>query len=221
MRSIRSGTRQPTGRDPADGLLDAAEFCFDQIGPAATTMDDIARQAGVSRATLYRTFANREAVVSGVILRAARRYLDRIRPRIVAEPDLGSAVLTFVETTIQTATQDNSIAALFVSDDRLADTGLSTETSVALFELVTEFLRPVFTAHWIDLLPGTSVDDAAEWILRTILSLLTVRGPKRRSRDGLHDYLVHYLLPALVSTGTADSGRTSPAGDNPASDPCA
>lgn len=48
---------------------------------------------------------------------------------------------------------------------------------MALFELVAEFLRPVFAAHWHQLEAGVSVDDAAEWILRIILSLLSVRGP--------------------------------------------
>ena len=69
------------------------------------------------------------------------------------------------------------------------------------FELVTEFLRPVFTAHWAQLRPGVSVDDAAEWILRAILSLLTVSGPRRRSRDGLHAFLQRFLLPAIVREG--------------------
>ena len=60
--------------------------------------------------------------------------------------------------------------------DELAGVGLAEGTSVALFELVAEFLRPVFAAHWHQLEAGVSVDDAAEWILRIILSLLAVRG---------------------------------------------
>ena len=75
--------------------------------------------------------------------------------------------------------------------------------STMLFELVTEFLRPLFATHWNQLAPGVSVDDAAEWILRTVLSLLTVRGPRDRSRDGLRTYLQRLLLPAIVSSQDA------------------
>jgi len=41
--------------------MDAAEACFDKYGIAKTTMDDIAKEAGVSRPTLYRWFPTREA----------------------------------------------------------------------------------------------------------------------------------------------------------------
>ncbi|KKC01599.1 TetR family transcriptional regulator [Mycobacterium intracellulare subsp. chimaera] len=164
-----------------------------------TTMEDIARQAGVSRATVYRYFPSRESVVSGVILRAAERYLDRMRRRIAVHRDLGTAILDFVEVTVRAAHREPTIGLLFGSDEELAGVGLAKGTSVALFELVAEFLRPVFAAHWDQLEPGVSVDDAAEWILRTVLSLLSVRGPRHRSPEGLDAFLRRFLLPALLT----------------------
>lgn len=185
-KSLRWGTAPPTTRDVArDLLLDAAEACLEGKGLPGTTMEDIARQAGVSRATVYRYFPSRESVVSGVILRAAERYLDRMRRRIAVHRDLGTAILDFVEVTVRAAHREPTIGLLFGSDEELAGVGLAKGTSVALFELVAEFLRPVFAAHWDQLEPGVSVDDAAEWILRTVLSLLSVRGPRHRSPEGL------------------------------------
>ena len=63
-------------------MLDAAERCLEVQGLAGTTMEDIARNAGVSRATVYRYFASREAVISGVIIRATEEYLRRMEPRL-------------------------------------------------------------------------------------------------------------------------------------------
>ena len=199
---MRWGTAAPGDADRArDLLLDAAEACFERSGISGTTMDVIAKQARVSRATVYRYFTGRDTVVAGVILRATERYLEKVQPRITSQPDLSGAVLEFVEVTVRAATRDETIGLLFKSDDQLAGVGLAKGTSVALFELVTEFLRPVFAAHWAQLRPGVSVDDAAEWILRAILSLLTVSGPRRRSRDGLHAFLQRFLLPAIVREG--------------------
>lgn len=196
---MRWGTASPADPGTArDRLLDAAEACFERGGIGAATMEDIAKQAHVSRATVYRYFAGRDAVVSGVILRATERYLEKIRPRIVNQPDLGGAVLVFVEVTIRAATRDETIGLLFKSDDHLAGVGFAENTSADLFEMVTEFLRPVFTSCWDQVRPGVSVDEASEWILRTILSLLTVRGPRDRSRDGQHALLERFLLPAIV-----------------------
>ncbi|WP_407675252.1 TetR/AcrR family transcriptional regulator [Nocardia puris] len=93
---MRRRARTTALRDTTDALLDAAEFCFEEIGLSATTMEDIARQAGVSRATVYRHFANRESVVSGVILRTASRYLGRIRGPLAGQPDLVPRQATLV-----------------------------------------------------------------------------------------------------------------------------
>lgn len=168
-------------------------------GVVGTTMEDIGRTAGVSRATVYRYFPSREAVMSGVIIRAAERYLDRISPRIAAHADLGSALVDFVEYTVEAARREEIIGLLFGSDEELAGVGLAAGTSTSLFEIVTEFLRPIFTRHWSCVEPGVSVDDAAEWVVRTILSLLTVRGPRERSRDGLRAFLSRFLLPAILA----------------------
>ncbi|MGD9705795.1 MAG: TetR/AcrR family transcriptional regulator, partial [Acidimicrobiia bacterium] len=144
--SMRWGTAAPGDADTArDLLLDAAEACFERSGISGTTMDDIAKQARVSRATVYRYFTGRDTVVAGVILRATERYLEKVQPRITSQPDLSGAVLEFVEVTVRAATRDETIGLLFKSDDQLAGVGLARGTSVALFELVTEFLRPVFT----------------------------------------------------------------------------
>lgn len=200
-KSLRWGAAAPPNRDSArDRLLDAAERCLEDCGLVGTTMDDIGRTAGVSRATVYRYFPNREAVMSDVIIRAADRYLDRINPRISDHADLGSALVDFVEHTVEAARREQIIGLLFGSDQELAGVGLAEGTSTSLFELVTEFLRPIFRRHWSSVEPGVSVDDAAEWILRTILSLLTVRGPRDRSRDGLRAFLTRFLLPAILAS---------------------
>ncbi|WP_253847169.1 TetR/AcrR family transcriptional regulator [Mycobacterium gordonae] len=169
-------------------------------GLAGTTMEDIARQAAVSRATVYRYFVNRESVVSGVILRSAERYLRRVSPRIAAHTDLGSAIIDFVELTVRAAHREPIIGLLFGSDHELAGVGLAKGASMTLFEIVAEFLRPVFAARWDQLEPGVSVDDAAEWILRSIHSLFSVRGPRHRSPKALHTFLRRFLLPALLTS---------------------
>lgn len=209
-KSLRWGLAPPATRAVArDFLLDAAEVCLEETGLAGTTMEGIARRAGVSRATVYRYFSSREFVVSGVILRAAERYLQRISRRITEHTDLGAAIVDFVDVTVRAAQREPTIGLLFGSDDELAGVGLAEGTSVALFDLVAEFLRPVFAAHWDQLEPGVSVDDAAEWILRTILSLISVRGPRHRSPEGLEAFLRRFLLPALLTNAPSGADATN------------
>ena len=51
--------------DPAEvRVLDAAKLCCERWGLAKVTIDDIATEAGVSRATLYRLFPGGKDVLS-------------------------------------------------------------------------------------------------------------------------------------------------------------
>lgn len=47
-------------------IMDAARACFLQFGYAKTSMDDIAKRAGISRPLLYRAFKNKEAIFAAV-----------------------------------------------------------------------------------------------------------------------------------------------------------
>src|SRR5215468_8592317 len=70
---------EPTGDsdDVAERLLDAAHDQFCRMGIRRSTMEDVARRAGVSRITAYRRFATKDALVEQVVRREFRRYFDQ------------------------------------------------------------------------------------------------------------------------------------------------
>ena len=47
-------------------ILDAAKTCFLKFGYGKTSLDDIARESGLSRPLLYRKFANKEAIFAAL-----------------------------------------------------------------------------------------------------------------------------------------------------------
>lgn len=53
-------------RQRRDHILDAAERCFVRSGFHRSTMQDVAAEAGMSAGNLYRYFASKEAIVSGL-----------------------------------------------------------------------------------------------------------------------------------------------------------
>lgn len=65
-------------------ILDAAVGVLSEFGFRKTSMEDVARRAGVSRVTLYRRFADKDALVHAVILREAKRSLAAIVTEIDA-----------------------------------------------------------------------------------------------------------------------------------------
>src|SRR6476469_4589015 len=59
-------------------ILDATMTCLTRFGVAKTTIDDVAREAGCSRATVYRYFANRNALVVAAVDRELAVLTDAI-----------------------------------------------------------------------------------------------------------------------------------------------
>ncbi|AXB41332.1 TetR/AcrR family transcriptional regulator [Amycolatopsis albispora] len=78
-------------------ILDAAYAQFARTGIQRSTMEDVARRAGVSRITVYRRFAGKDVLVEHVVRREFRRYFDRFLADIErAETVADRVVLGFV-----------------------------------------------------------------------------------------------------------------------------
>nr|WP_242613266.1 TetR/AcrR family transcriptional regulator [Herbihabitans rhizosphaerae] len=67
-------------------VLDAAAELFAANGPESVTMDDIARAAGVGRATLYRRYPDRSAIAVALLDEHERVLQEKL---IRGEPPLG------------------------------------------------------------------------------------------------------------------------------------
>ena len=62
--------RHNTGSDqPSDGYLDAARECILDVGWRRTTLTEVARRAGVSRMTIYRTWSDMGSLLGDLMTR--------------------------------------------------------------------------------------------------------------------------------------------------------
>lgn len=68
-----TSSESSTGR-----ILDAARDLFEDVGIRRTTLEDIARRAGVDRVTVYRRLGSKSDVVVAVSNREARRAFDEV-----------------------------------------------------------------------------------------------------------------------------------------------
>lgn len=71
-----SGTKTKQERDVVrERILDAALAEFSAHGLRRTGMEDLAKRAGVGRATVYRRFSDKDELVRAVILRETQRFI--------------------------------------------------------------------------------------------------------------------------------------------------
>src|SRR6266566_2207368 len=89
QQSQGASTHEPeAGRREARAqrILDAASTLILRYGYHKTTIDDIARQAGVGKGTLYLHWNTREALFAALILREKVAMAEDIKQRIACDP---------------------------------------------------------------------------------------------------------------------------------------
>ena len=93
--SQSAGSRAEADSPKRQAILTAAGELFMQQGYGATSMDAIARAAGVSKATLYAHFASKDALFATIINEACRQNMA-VADLLPAGGDDPAAVLTIL-----------------------------------------------------------------------------------------------------------------------------
>lgn len=87
MRGLLERVRAGEDRDgTVRQILEAAVATFENLGIRRATMDDIARAAGLGRATVYRRFPQKGDLVRAALLFELRRFLAELDRRIAGAP---------------------------------------------------------------------------------------------------------------------------------------
>lgn len=184
-----------------DVIVDAAEDCISLVGARRMTIDDVAVGAGVSRATVYRRLGNRDRVVLAVLVRITERHLARLRPRLLAQPDVAAALGLLVRATVHAARRDD-LRLMFASEERGA-TGAPLPGALA--PLAARFGGVV--AELAEQFPNqlrTDIDEgeAGDWLLRAVLSLATIEAEPPRAPLATDRWVRRFVLPALLAAPT-------------------
>lgn len=107
--------------EAATSVLDAAYEQFCRTGLQRSTMEDVARRAGVSRITVYRRFTTKDALIEQVVRRELRRYFDKFLIDIEqAKTAADRVVLGFTSSLRATLTHPLIGSLMAVEPDALA-----------------------------------------------------------------------------------------------------
>lgn len=104
------------GDPSARRTLDAARAAFDDAGVRATTMEDVARRAGLGRATVYRKFATKDALVEAVMLDDLRSYLQRLEQVMDAAGPLAEQVVEGYVATLRWVREESLLRVVVERD---------------------------------------------------------------------------------------------------------
>jgi AcrR family transcriptional regulator len=123
-------------------ILAAAETVIARYGVSKTTMDDIGRQAGVSRPTVYRYFGDRDNLLGALIERRARLLFDRAREYIFRFESFPEQLVEGLLYLIDHGRRD-PIVGILVAPEHLGVTTPVVNGSALAAELTAEMWEPV------------------------------------------------------------------------------
>ncbi|WP_447948749.1 TetR/AcrR family transcriptional regulator [Microbacterium maritypicum] len=100
MTAMTRTPGRPAGRT-GEALLDTARDVFLEFGYAGASMDEVAKRARISKASLYREHASKSALYAAVVRHWALAGRDAMRPALEAvraHPDLRAGLVALGET---------------------------------------------------------------------------------------------------------------------------
>ena len=161
--------------DARERILEATYACVARLGMAKTTMEDIARQADLSRATLYRAFpGGRDEVLDAVVTWEVARFFGRVREAIHPDELDSVAVLEQGLLAARDALAHHELLQRLLRDeaDQLVP---SLATVMPMVErALADWYRPRLEAAVLR--PGVDAAEAADFVARMALSHLGTAG---------------------------------------------
>ncbi len=103
-----------------DGILEAARRRFLRFGVPKTTMDEVAREAGCSRTTLYSHFRNKEDLYARLLEQDAEAFIREASGVLATDASAGKKIRRIVEITRRTYARNHVMRLALARDAEMS-----------------------------------------------------------------------------------------------------
>jgi AcrR family transcriptional regulator len=198
--------------EETEAVLDAAAACYLRFGVAKTTAADIAKEAGTSRATLYRRHGTHEQILLAVLTRESQAMFQDAEARLDGL-DLRDPIARTIEGMVFVIgeIQRRPVHRAIFTTEAAAWAATQAVRLSAMRRLTETGIRPALAfALEQGTLTEQQLDDLVEWILRILISYAAVPGHEGLDTDDIRRQLDAGLRPALQGLfGPSTQGGTT------------
>lgn len=183
------------GELAAEKILDAAEKLFAQQDPASVGMNEIARAAGCSRATLYRYFESRDALHTAYVHRWANALYHQLTRRLAGIDEPAERLVAGITESLALVRGNPALASWFAETGPPIGAAMAAQSDV-ITVMVASFLSALGTEG------NEAVQERARWVVRVVTSMLSFPG---RDADDEREMLTQFVVPVVISPGRLNS----------------
>jgi AcrR family transcriptional regulator len=194
---LTDATRAPADSPPARVLV-ATIACIGRWGLAKTTLDDIAREAGVSRATVYRLFpGGKDTVVRAAVAAEVDSVRRELEARIADCADIEDVLVEMVTYATQVLHQHPALQYLLTHEPEQVLPHLAFGSLDVLLAAATAVASPLLEPY----VAAGDAGRAAEWVARLVLSYALAPSEwfDLADEDDARRFVTTFVLPGLLS----------------------
>ena len=181
-------------------ILEAAYACVARWGLAKTTVDAAAKEAGLSRATLYRHFpGGKDELLAAVVDFEVLRFFGRMTEAVRGATNLVEVVGASLAFAHRALADHVVLQQVLRSEPQLLVPRITHSTN-RLHPFVRQFIEPFVAAEAASgrLRPGVDPRLAADYVARMALSYANASGGWDFDDPGQVRTLVHLILGGVV-----------------------
>ena len=159
---------------PRQRILEATYACIARWGIFKTTVEDAAREAGMSRATIYRHFpGGRDELLSATISWEELRFFSRLYDELHESPTLVEVLERGLPFAHRAILEHEVLQMVLETEPEMLLPKLTVDVT-RVTALISGFLVPYLSRD--QLAPGVELREAADFLARMVLSYITSPG---------------------------------------------
>ncbi len=181
-----------------DRIVDGTLRCMARQGLAKTTLDDIAREAKSSRATLYRTFpGGKEAIVAAVVETEVACLFSSVAVAMGKATDLEDLLVAGMVASARHLQSHRALAYLLAHEPGVILPHLTFADLDRVLFVAGDFAAPFF-ARWLS---PDEASRAAEWAVRIVLAYMADPEPETdlADPDDTRALVRAFVMPGILA----------------------
>jgi len=185
-------------RGSRERLLEATYACVARYGIAKSTVEDVAREAKVSRATVYRIFpGGKDELVRETVRWEATRFFADLGLAIEHAPDFTTTIVEAIVFARKALSEHAVLQKILETEPGLLLPYLTVDDQ-RLRGLVSAFLEPHLRPEADRLAPGVDIAGVCDHVARLVMSFMGAAGSWDLENQGEVRRLVESQLLAGV-----------------------
>ena len=189
-------------------ILDATKSCCERWGIAKVTIDDIAAEAGVSRATLYRMFpGGKDVLFDALRVRELEDFFTRLTAHLDGVTDLEELLVRTVVYATRELRSDEHLAIMLASEPGATLANLTVQGLPRIIRMAPLFLAPTVEPY----LDRRRATEMVDLLARLVISYFLAPSDHvdLGDPDSARDFIATHVLPTFLTQPITSTGATS------------